>query len=1399
MQQANKRDHRRNIILVLLAGLTISCQFDLDVDTAPPKVPDVSKLELIRRPHGDVASEVSRTSLVIGDGAVEEGARLEVLLPGVEAWTLLASAEQAPVEVAIDVSGQPTVTVRAVDAAGNASDGVQTTRGVWVTTPTGSTNQLRVADRALDVRDSGAVVSATVARDAAQIDGDALSAVARRRWSIPVESIPDQLLSLPSVAYDANAGALMVLGTGTAQELWVWTPDSMRRAVDAPGLEDRSRVAFDPVRDRLLAFGRAVGSPETGATRIFDGAAWSTPTQTSPSGREGHAMVYDAARDEILLFGGEAAVGFVGDTWAFADNTWRQVASDGPSPRAWAGMTFDPRCDCVLLFGGDDEDDTLWAWDGTSWSARSERGPEPRHGAQLVFDARRQRVLLTDGEATTPLHNWYHDGSQWVRRELVPPGGVRERSAFYDPTLREILAFDHRGNIWVRREDRWVGTNDPVTPELGNPTLLWHPDLQEIVLIGAVDGATRVLGFNGFSWRRIDLEDAPSAVDSPVTFFDAGDRSLVRFAGRRNFGRTSDLWRSDGVGWWLDTSAGPRPVPSFGAMATPEGDAHATWFFGGLKSTELDETWLFTGLGPREVVTTEAPGPRYDSAATWEPRTRSVVLHGGRRNGEDLSDTWRWNGSRWVEITAPGAPSRFGGAFAADVGRGRIILQGGLGSEDRAELLELDGRGWTPVFAEPSQVGTLPNTRDGLFAYDPALDALVLYRKHALQGETWRLDPSRSLHPAVQLDVDLSASLMTPQTLAVVVDATATSNHDGVTTDGIVVEVWNPRYTVWEALSFDASAGAYVERDPAVIASWTHAKERMSIRVRTAGVDVGEVAAQLRVDAMHAAFEYDVTKSAVAPTGAPTFQPASAPPVVPVVFEPSVSDGVPIHPSARPLTVDSDACAVLPVEPYAVTGPRHGELFGDVRHLGDDVGATPGASVRAAFEGVVLTTTVTPDGGFVEVRHFTSSGRVFMGVYGHLDDIEVSRGDVVQPGTQLGAVAGGEANGGRDPHLWFALYEGLPGASIPTHVMGALPSEHLNPSEVLVAESVCSCRPDACGAEPPVVPSMCEEDHVLTCEVDPHGCPRTLARARCARGLRCEAGRCVVDECPDLAFEWVQRSTPPEWFESSSVPHLGYFANQIHLTGHPLIGSHWRYALQQITWFMTNDLPRGPIERIVAPLGTPDRLLGLGGRQLDYPVEWTGATWSVIGPRAPHGNNRVGVHAYTSTTGATMLWTYDETGRSFVWEVDSGDTEWTMLPTGGAPDWPGTLTAYNGRLLTGKNRDLHILEPGASQWTEYRLRGSPVYVGSAKLLMFGPYLLIVRGADAGTVRADINVLNLEANVECPDLELPIALRRSHILRIDTPQGLGGIYLLGGYDEAGDKQGAWIGTLYDRTP
>lgn len=163
---------------------------------------------------------------------------------------------------------------------------------------------------------------------------------------------------------------------------------------------------------------------------------------------------------------------------------------------------------------------------------------------------------------------------------------------------------------------------------------------------------------------------------------------------------------------------------------------------GGGTPTVLDQTWnVVATAGGSLQFTLLAPATRPSArqGASMVLTNQGPLLFGGAAvSGVPVyGDTWRWNGTTWLQLTTPVAPAPTAySAMAYDGARNVVVLFGGFTSN---ETWEFDGVAWhqrAPAQSPP------PRAR-AAFAWSPVAGKCVLFGGAGTTtqfGDTWTWD-----------------------------------------------------------------------------------------------------------------------------------------------------------------------------------------------------------------------------------------------------------------------------------------------------------------------------------------------------------------------------------------------------------------------------------------------------------------------------------------------------------------------------------------------------------------------------------------------------------------------------------------------------------------------------------
>jgi hypothetical protein len=175
--------------------------------------------------------------------------------------------------------------------------------------------------------------------------------------------------------------------------------------------------------------------------------------------------------------------------------------------------------------------------------------------------------------------------------------------------------------------------------------------------------------------------------------------------------------------------ARPAPRNGFG-MAYDIAHHETVWFSGPIASNPTSETWAWNGR--RWLLHHPAQSPTYDLTLGYDSARNQIVGFGyGGRLSEAVpslpsGETWIWDGQTWAQrkpITNP--PARGGTSFAWDRKRNRLIMYGGYGrpNEGLYDTWAWDGSDWHALASNPTDFGFLA----GETAYYSPGDKVVQY------------------------------------------------------------------------------------------------------------------------------------------------------------------------------------------------------------------------------------------------------------------------------------------------------------------------------------------------------------------------------------------------------------------------------------------------------------------------------------------------------------------------------------------------------------------------------------------------------------------------------------------------------------------------------------------------
>lgn len=306
--------------------------------------------------------------------------------------------------------------------------------------------------------------------------------------------------------------------------------------------------------------------------------------------------------------------------------------------------------------------------------------------------------------------------------------------------------------LFVSPAPRWSG----VMAEL--------PTSSELVLFGGkttanlFNGITAYSGilndtwkWNGTAWTNLTTGISGHTLTSPGRRYDASmafDGTYVTMVGGTDGNiNLSDTWSYNTAAGWIKQSLTDvvNPPNNYTVPTTQRASSVAyqsgisggeVVMFGGISSFQRHyvlDTWVWktgnpgtwTQLSPANHPSARAYGAMASNATT-------AVLFGGKNFDGPLSDTWKWNGTNWTQVTGlvPGVtcPSaRYGASMAYNANNSTWVLFGGVTVNGYSnETWTFNGTTWTNATSANPYAKPLPRA-NAQMAYHTASTSVVLF------------------------------------------------------------------------------------------------------------------------------------------------------------------------------------------------------------------------------------------------------------------------------------------------------------------------------------------------------------------------------------------------------------------------------------------------------------------------------------------------------------------------------------------------------------------------------------------------------------------------------------------------------------------------------------------------
>jgi hypothetical protein len=233
--------------------------------------------------------------------------------------------------------------------------------------------------------------------------------------------------------------------------------------------------------------------------------------------------------------------------------------------------------------------------------------------------------------------------------------------------------------------------------------------------------------------------------------YDAHDGYLLMFGGDSGTSTSTvsgQTWTYQN-GIWSDitSSLNLSPPKRYAAAMAYDAKDNETVLFGGYDggSTYYADTWVFANGSWKNLTSklTVHPSGRWRSNMAYDAKDGYVVLFGGTdSSGNPLSDTWKFVGNKWTDLTSTvtGSPlGRYRFTMAYDAADNEVVTFGGCAT---TVTNCADDSTWT--YAAGAWANITPTTSPSarvysMMTYDPQLRALILFGGSSETGSTTAL------------------------------------------------------------------------------------------------------------------------------------------------------------------------------------------------------------------------------------------------------------------------------------------------------------------------------------------------------------------------------------------------------------------------------------------------------------------------------------------------------------------------------------------------------------------------------------------------------------------------------------------------------------------------------------
>lgn len=257
----------------------------------------------------------------------------------------------------------------------------------------------------------------------------------------------------------------------------------------------------------------------------------------------------------------------------------------------------------------------IWGFNGEGWHKVTEGGPQMRVLGSAAYDQKRNIVVLYGGQPMDSFEcvreTWEWDTQTWIQKQVESPFACDHFALVYNELEEEVILFGGQAESMVPNNETW--------------------------------------SWDGKAWTSVSKTGPRSRAHFGFEY-DPTHEQVLLYGGYTG-SVFDDFWAWKDNAWQEINLSGPGTLSHFG-MAYDVNSSTLVIFGGASSSSSFaslsNKTWILTDGAWAELNLETSPPIRGSPAMAYNPERKKILLYGGfDSSGNELDDTWEWNGSQW--------------------------------------------------------------------------------------------------------------------------------------------------------------------------------------------------------------------------------------------------------------------------------------------------------------------------------------------------------------------------------------------------------------------------------------------------------------------------------------------------------------------------------------------------------------------------------------------------------------------------------------------------------------------------------------------------------------------------------------------------------------------------------